>query len=522
MVTLASLVLGTGVVEANPATPSGAQEFTMPNAPGTYMDWMKTVYSRQSGESLVQEPIMSLNADGSVSGAAAQSWSVSSDKLTWTFKLRHLKWSNGQPLTANDFVYGFQHAADPKTAYDFGWFWGGVVQIKNWNDVAAGKLKVDQLGVSAPDPYTLKVTTATPCPFLLNAMIYSFPEPKSQVQKYGDAWSTNASSMIFSGPYQVQQWIPHQKIIFTPNPSYTGVRHHYLTKVTFDLVPQTDYSGFQTNQVDWTVLDPGQLRAAAAGQHPGSKLVTIQDYWINMLGFNVKVKPLDNPLVRKAFSLAIDKSTLVNNVLKGLAAPDASVVPKGFPGYEPSIQEPYNVKEAQQLLAKAGYPGGKGFPTLTLQIRTEPVTIVTTRPAAEYIQAQLQQNLGIHINIKELDQPTWVANVSSGKAQLFIRPYNYDYVDPSNWYSLFLPGNVMTWKNPQYNKLVQQANSVFDPKLRASLYHKAAQILNSDTGAVFLWLNVQGYMVRDDVQNFPTTPAITVNSDWITNVYMKH
>lgn len=476
------------------------------NNTGTYMDWTKTVYNRISGMSLVEEPVTQINAKGQVFGAAAGSWSVSPDKLTWTFHLRHLEWSNGTPVTAQDYLYAFRRMASPSTGYDFGWFWGTIADLKNWNAVTSGKMPPAALGVSAPNAYTLQVTSTQPVPFMPMAMIYAFPDPISTVQKYGAAWATSASTMVASGPYKIKTWVPHQYIQFVPNPDYKGIRPNRLKNIVFELVPQTDFSGYLTHQVDWTMLDPGQVKAVETNLPPASFLVKMQQFEINMLGFNMKVKPLNNVLVRRAFMLAIDRSELVNDVLKGIATTDNSIVPKGFPGYDPSIQEPYNVAEARKLLAQAGYPGGKGFPTLTLQIRDEPGTLVTTQPGAEFIQAQLAQNLGIHINVKVLDMPTWIANVSAGKAQLFIRPYNYDYPDPSDWYSLLQSGGVMNWNNKQYDNLVQEANASFNAKVRASLYHKAAELINQDVGTVFLWTDVDDYLVNRNVRNFPTTP----------------
>lgn len=501
------------------STSGSSQVLKMPARTGTYMDWSKTVYNNQMGGSIVQEPITIVGPGAHPKGAAATSWSVSKNKLTWTFHLRHLLWSNGTPLTAKDYVFAFQRSANPKTGYDFGWFWGTVVGIKNWNKIAAGHLPPTALGVTAPNAYTLQVTTKSPVPFLPSAMIYAFPDPIPMVKKYGAAWATRASTMLASGPYMVKKWVQHQYIEFVPNPYYHGIRPHHLKKVLFYLVPQTDFSGFQTNQVDWTILNQGQLRAVQASGYPGARLITMRDYQINMLGFNVNVKPLNSTLVRKAISLAINKKVLVDSVLKGMAKPDTSVVPYGFPGYDPHIKEPYNIALAQKLLAQAGYPHGKGFPTLTLQLRNEPATIVTTKPAAEYIQSELRKNLGVNIQIKILDMPTWIANVNAGKAQMFIRPYNYDYMDPSDWYSLFLPGGVMTWNNPQFNRLVTAANASFHPAQRAALYNQSATVLNQNTGAVFLWSDITGYLVRNNVKKFPTTPVqIAITGNWIPHI----
>lgn len=489
---------------------------------GTYMDWTKTVYSRMGGSSLVQEPLVTLSPANQIEPGAATSWSVSKNKLVWTFHLRKgLTWSNGAPLVAVDYVDGFQRSANPATGYDFGWFWGTVVHIKNWNKIAKGQLPATDLGVKAVNADTLQITTDVPVPFMPLAMVYGWPIPPGEVSKYGAAWATHPSTMLFSGPYIVKKWVVNQYIEFAKNPHYRGPAKATTNTITLDLTNEDDYNSFLTGQVDWTLLNPGQYREAKHHLPSNSHLVSVPQWWINMLGFNQNSKPFNSPKVRRAFMLAINRRNLVTNVLKGLATPDSSVVPKGFPGYDPNIHEPYNVAEAKKLLAEAGYPGGNGFPSETLLIRNEAATIGTTLPAAEYIQAQLKSNLGITIQVKVLDMPTWISDVNSGKAQMFIRPYNFDYVDPSDWYSLFLPTGVMTWNNSQYNTLVNEANTSFNTKARAAEYNKAAQILNQQAGAVFLWTNQLKYLVSNKIKNFPNSPSISLDSAWIGQLHVK-
>ena len=493
----------------------------IPNV-GTYMDWTKTVYSRMSGSALVQEPLMTLSDSAKLKPAAAISWSVSSNKLIWTFHLRKgLTWSNGSPLVAQDYVYGFERSAKPSTGYDFGWFWGTVIHLKNWNKISKGILPPKDLGVKAINASTLQFTTDVPVPFMPLAMAYAWPDPPQIVNKYGATWATHANTMLFSGPYMVKKWVTNQYIQFTKNPNYHGPQKVAVKNITLNLTSEDDYNAFLTGQVDWTLLNPGQYRAAKAHLPPNSHLVSEPQWWINMLGFNQNSKPFNSTLVRRAFMLAINRSNLVADVLKGLATPDTSVVPQGFPGYDPNIQEPYNVSEARTLLAQAGYPNGAGFPSETLLIRNEAATIGTTLPAAEYIQAQLKANLGISISVKVLDMPTWEADVSNGKAQMFIRPYNFDYVDPSDWYSLFLPGGVMTWNDPRYDAVVNEANESFNPTQRSTLYDNAAQILNQQAGAIFLWTNRLQYLVSNKVKNFPSSPVISLDSGWLNTLQVN-
>jgi oligopeptide transport system substrate-binding protein len=504
-------LLGMGSAVQASGTPSNTF-VTALGETGPYMDWTHTVYNRAAGESLSQLPLVLLNKNGQPIPGAASSWSISKNHLVWTFYLRkNLMWSNGKPLVAQDYVLGMQRMANPKTGYDFGWFWSTIADIKNYAQINAAKMPVSDLGVKALNAYTVQVTTTKPVPFLDMAMVYAWPDYPPLIAKYGLDYATSTKTMIYSGPYVVSQWIPNQYIMFTKNPKYhgpeagKGPEHIELQYIT------NTYPEFLDGQIDTTGLSPGQYQAIAkTGAPAGSHLITIPGWEINMLAFNVNVKPLNSPLVRRAFMLAINRKQLVNHVLSGLATMDNSVVPKGFPGYDSQIQEPYNPAKARQLLAKAGYPGGKGFPALTLTIRNEAGTLVTTQPGAEYIQSELKQNLGINISVKVLDMATWIADIEKGNFQLTIRPYNYDYPDPSDWYSLLeQPGSVMTWNDPQYNQLVATANSSFNPKVRAADYAKAAEILNQKAGTIFLWTDVSQSLVSNKWTGYTTTPQIS-------------
>jgi oligopeptide transport system substrate-binding protein len=486
---------------------SSQTPFILPATNGAYMDLDKTIYNHPTGALLVQLPLVILNQNSQPIGGAATSWSVSPNHLVWTFHLNpKLVWSTGQPLTAQDYVVGAQYTAAPSTGYDFGWWWSSIAQIKNYVPITEGKLPPSALGVKALNAHTLQVTTTVPVPYLPLAMGYLTPEPPWLLDKYGAAWSTNPKTMAFTGPYVISKWVPNQYIVFTPNPRYYGpYAHQGPAKIIAELDGGADYTGFLDGQVDETVLNAGEYNAALKSPPPGSHLVNIPFWWINMLGFNQTKPPFNSVLVRRAISLAINKTVLVNDVLKGLARPITSVVPADFPGYDPNITEPYNPALARRLLAEAGYPGGKGFPVVTLEIRNEAATIDATLPAAEFIQSELKNNLGITIRVKVLD----------------ISPYNYDYIDPSDWYSLFLPGGVMTWQNSQFDTLVNEANSSFNNTQRLQLYNQAAQILNQQVGAVFLWSYVGHYLVSNKVEGFPTTPIITYTDFWMDWLHMK-
>lgn len=523
LIGLMSLLVACGSTPSSSgsATSGANGTLTVPGTTGAYMDLDKTIYNHPTGSLLAELPLVMLNPQSKITAGAATSWSVSANHLVWTFHLNpKLVWSTGQPLTAQDYVIGARYTATPSTGYDFGWFWSTVADIKNYVPITEGKMPPSALGVKALNAHTLQVTTTVPVPFLPLAMGYLTPEPPWLLDKYGAAWSTKPQTMSFTGPYIISQWLPNQSITFVKNKKYYGPYHGQgPAKIVVQLDGGANYTGFLDGQVDVTQLNTGQYRAAASNPPPGSHLVNIPFWWINMLGFNQTHAPFNSTLVRRAIALAINQNQLVNDVLKGSAMPNTQVIPPHFPGFDPNIKEPYNVTEARKLLAEAGYPGGKGFPVETLLIRNQ--SAPGNLSAAEFIQSELKANLGISLKVKQLDETTWIADVNAGKAQIFIRPYNYDYIDPSDWYSLFLPGGIMTWSNSQFNKLVAKANSSFNPAQRTALYDQAAKILNQQAGAVFLYTNIGHYLVSNKLQDFPASPIITYTDFWMVWTHIK-
>jgi len=204
------------------AAPAAQQILRLPGGPqeGPYLDEDLTIYNRQDGTDLIQDPLVVFDpTTGKLNPVAATSWSVSPDKLTWTFKIRKgLVWTDGVPLTANDFANALRVQASPKTAYDFTYWTETVQGIKNWKAVNAGKMPLSALGVSAPDAYTLKITTDAPRSYLPAAMVYTWAEPAHVINKYGKNWSTSLTHMVFSGPYMAKTWQKGVAITFVPNP----------------------------------------------------------------------------------------------------------------------------------------------------------------------------------------------------------------------------------------------------------------------------------------------------------------
>jgi len=456
---------------------------------GTYMDFMKTMYNcLQGGARTAQEPLMAFNKDLKVVPLGAESWEVSKDGLTWTFHLRkELRWSDGEPLTAHDYVFALHRAVEQ--GYDFGWYWSSAAGIKNWGKVEKGELPSEELGIKALDDYTLVITTDVPKPYLLGVLIWLYPVPQHAVEKYGDEYATRAETMVGSGPFKVTEWVKGGHLTFVQNPYYNGLWKPYLQKIilkygTFE--PETGFPAYLNDEIDRSNVNPGQL--AYAMENLPDQLYSWPNFRVFYLSFDTTKPPFNNLRVRQAFSHALNREELCSTVLKDLASPEYSLLMKGFPGYDPTEAKKlseYDIELARKLLAEAGYPDGKGFPKLELWMRGEEQIMAWQKPAAIYIQAHFKEALGVDIIPRDIESKTFTDALNKHTHNFFLLAYQFDYVDPSNFMDLFLTGGRHAWSNPEYDGLVLEADSSEDWEKRIENYRKAEKILVQEAPAVF-------------------------------------
>ncbi len=456
---------------------------------GTYMDMMKTIYNRAGQPDLIQIPISAYDKNFELHPIAAESWSVSDDGLVWTIKLRPgLLWSDGKPLTADDFVFGLQRAV--KSGYDFSWFWSWAGGVKNWTKVEKGELGLESLGVKALDARTIQVTTDSPKPYFPDICAYWWAVPKSAVEKYGDEYATKAETMLSSGPYKLSKWTLNESIELVKNPNYKAPWPGKIDKIMFypQLAnPEVGFPAYLAGDIDITPLNVGQM-AYARKKFPND-VKSNALFQIYYLTFDFTTAPFNDVNVRKAFMYAFDREKLTSTILKDVAAPAYTLTTPGFSGFNPEIkaQTGFDAAKARDYLAKAGYPGGKGFPKVELLWRIEggyhaPIV----KPMAEFIQAQLKSVLGIDVGVKGLELKSWMDALTKREGKLFIAPYLYDYIDASNFYDMFLSGGRHSWVNAKYDELVKKADATNEWSKRAPLYRQAEQIIVDEAAATYL------------------------------------
>jgi ABC-type transport system substrate-binding protein len=438
------------------------------------------------------EPLVRINEDFDLVGAVAESWDVSQDGLTWTFKIRNgLQWSDGQPLDANDVVFTYQRIADPTIAFDWSWFFTDIAGL---SDISTGKAPMSTLGVKLVDDHTVAFTMVKPAPYFPDKTLMVTISPQHVIKTTDGpvTWSTDPSTAVASGPFKLQSWDKGKQIVYVANDKYTGNFKPFLKEIRLLVgTPDAVMPAYQAGDIDSDAYEginvtPGDIAAAKADPTTAG-LHFYDDYGCYMLVFNNSMKPFDNPKVRQAIARAIDKNALAQSVGRDLSTPASSLLGPGFPAFNPDLKNvnSYDVAAAKQLLSDAGYPNGQGLSGL--QIFTWGPLDAVRGGWIQGVLNQLKTNLGLDIALQVVEVNAFYTQKAKHVYPFTFQQYQYDYVDPSNLLDLFVTGKY-DYSNPAYDALINQADHfVGSDADRIKLYQQAEQLLVSDAGGVFLY-----------------------------------
>jgi len=464
------------------------------------MDFYESVYARAPLADLFNLPLTSIDSDFNIHPGVATKWDLAKDGLTWTFTLKQgLKWNDGTDVTANDYVQTFRYSADPKHAWDFTWYWSGV--IKNYTAATKGTVGTDQIGVKqGSDPYTLIITTEVPVPYLPAQLLYSWPLSAAALQKYGSGvYNTNPQTSVSSGPYMLQEWSPDKRTLVVPNTKYTGDLIPLIEQQIGNIVKGgSNFQRFQAGEIDSVEVFGPDIKVAQADSNMKNLhlYVNPQDFRVFYAFFDVTQKPWDNVKVRQAFAHAMDRDSIIKGILAPLAIPAYGAL---MPGYPSSVNADlqsltnYDPAKAKSLLAEAGYPNGQGFPAVTFYIRGNGPA--TDSAVTQALAAGWQQTLGVKVNLQNLDSPTFMSKLNAKPTQMPFGwvSYGMDYFDASNMLGVWKGGGRHNWNNTQYDNLLKQADPETDQQKRNGLYADAQKLLTSDASSIFVYFQLHGY-----------------------------
>ena len=420
----------------------------------------------------------------------AERWEISPDGLVYLFHLRtNLVWSTGEPIRSDDLVYSWIRALNPATGSDYA---GQLFYLKNAEDFNAGKIKDPaRVGVHAVDPFTVRVELNHPTAFFLD--LCAFPTlyvvPRQTIESHGDRWLM-VRPLPSSGPYELAAWRLNDKIRLKKNPRYWDAAN--TQSEIIDLLPVgspiTSLNLYENGQVDiiWDKdLVPVELLDVLQHRPDFHSFNYLGTYFIR---FNVTRKPFDDPRVRRALAMAVDKNRLVRKITKAGERPASHLVPDGVAHYTSPAGLEYDPEQARQLLSEAGYPGGRNFPRFNYIFNAAAGGAAKIH---ENVAIELQQmwrdTLGVEMELKQLEWKVFLGAQSRLDYDASRSSWVGDYNDPQTFLGMFTSGdgnNRTGWKNQTYDALIREAGEQPDQDLRASLFQRAEALLVRDEAPI--------------------------------------
>ncbi len=465
------------------------------------------------------EGLMTYEEDGSFGYGQAESHTVSDDGLTYTFTLREgLMWSDGTPLTANDFVYSWQRAVTPAVGSAYADLFK---YISGFDAIISGEAEPSTLGVTAIDDRTLEVVLASPTPFFeaLVAFPTYMPLQASTIEANGDAWAVDPATYICNGAFDIEEWIPGQHIKMKKNENYWNADAIKLENLTFALMGEDTaaYAAYNAGDILATSRIPSDEIASHADDPEYHLDPQLGTYYIqaNMRGEDPELDPLLDPNVRLALSLAIDRVHIAEEVMSDTYIAAASFVGPGFPdstGGEFNANSNYidlndhegNVEKAKQLLADAGYPNGEGLPVFEYKTNPDGFHVVV----AEALQSMWAE-IGVQITISEEEWGTFTASRRNGEFSIARNGWVGDYNDPTTLLDLLDSSNGNNdggYNNPEYDALIDAIQTETDPAARDALMHEAEDLLMAEGAAIPIVYYTQYYLFDETLQGAWANP----------------
>ena len=507
-----------GVTLPDDAAPLDQQVFRSAGIEGKHFDTMRNEYEGFAYEATIEQ-LAKMGPEGEWHPAAADSWELSEDGRTWTFHLRQdAKWSDGVPVTADDWVYSFRRYLNPEMANVYAWF---LFDLENGEAYNKGEVEVEELGVLKIDDHTFSITTTVPIPYyMFKINWHAAPVPRHMVEEHGDDWANDPATAPSNGPYRIAEWNRGKNVIFTPNPHYTGRYPATFEQRIQVIIPEVGaprLQMYQAGDIDGGVGVTGDdlVQVLADPQLSKEAYISVMNRGVYIY-MNQRTPPFDNILVRQAFAHAVDRTALCDSVMRGTCIPAHGFLPKDFPcerNDDPELIafQNFDPEVAADLLAQAGYPGGEGFPELT--IYTKEGEFIRE---AEAIQRMLADNLGVKITPQNVERALYVDQMRNGELKVALNRWGADFIDPSNfvdWWDDPAASYFTGWTDEEYRNLIDTARPMAMSTERCDLYHDALKILARDAIGVFVMNPVQAVLYKDYVA------GLTLTDDGTLGVY---
>jgi oligopeptide transport system substrate-binding protein len=436
----------------------------------------------------------------------AETWTQNTDGTVITFKLRDAKWSNGDAITAEDFKYAWLRALSPELASEYSY---QLYYIKGAEDYNSKKGTAEAVGLKVVDPKTLEVTLAAPTPYFIALTSFHtlYPVNKKAIEANKD-WSLKAETFVSDGPFKMKEWKHNDQVVVVKNENYWDAKNVKMAEVDFNLLEDAKaaLTAFEAGQLDGTdnipTEDIDRLKA--------SKVLKSAPYiGTYFYRFNVTKKPFDDVKVRKALTMAINRQTLIDKVVKGGQKPALAFTPPGMVDVEAGkdfrtvggdfIKE--DVTEAKKLLAEAGYPDGKNWPAdATILYNTSS----NHKLIAEAIQNMWKTNLGIDVKLRNEEWAVYLESQKKLNFNISRAGWIGDYSDAMTFMDMFVTGggnNETGWSNAEYDKQIKTiANKSGDQKVRIPAMHAAEKVLMDEMPIMPIYYYVNNFVLKDGIK----------------------
>jgi oligopeptide transport system substrate-binding protein len=450
----------------------------------------------------------SIDDQSKVVPGVADRWEHNEDASVWTFHIGdNRKWSNGEPVTAQDFVFSYKRMLTASFGAEYA---ENLFILKGAEEYYQRKISdFAQVGVKALDNRTLQIELVGPTPYLLTLVLHDswLPVCPSAILKFGkidtrDSQWTRPGNYVANGPFLMKSWHPNDVIELVRNPFYWDAQNVKLNGINFYAIENLDTQdrAFQAGQLHKTDQLPLDKVPYYRRKHP--EILRIDPYeGVYFYRMNLARKPLDNPKVRLALNLAVDREAIVKNILREDQKPATGFTPPGMGDYQPLNKVSYDPVRARQLLAEAGYPNGKGFPSFTIHFNT----LESHRAIAEAIQQMWKEILNINVTLENQEWKVYLDTQNSKNYDFSRSAWIGDYMDPVTFLSLWTTGNGnnnTNWGNPKFDGLIGQAARTGDPAKRLALLRDAEDLFLTDLPVVLIYWYTNAYLLEPSVRNW--------------------
>ena len=468
------------------------------------------VRSTQAAQVLrdIGEGLVGYSASGELVGAAAESWSVSDDGLSYEFKIRNdARWSNGDALTAGDFVFALRRLVDPATA---AFYAGAVESIENAEQIIAGELSPDELGVAVADNNTLVITLRLPTPYFLSLLTHpsTFPLHPASLAEYGSEFA-RPENLLSNGAYKLESWEPSSILRLRRNEHYWNNSATSIEAVDYLVITQelTQLNRFRAGEIDITDTIPPESLATVRENY--AEQMHISPYLgVFYYGYNLSKPPFaDSPELRQALSMAIDREVLVEKVIGRGEAPAYSWVPPGVNNYEPirfsyaDLSQDERNAAARRLYREAGYSDEN-----PAQIEVRYNTSNTEQRIAVAIQSMWAEALGVETTLVNEEFQVLLANMRAAEiTQVFRSSWIGDYNDAHTFLNILQsgnPANIPGFSNEHFDKRMQDAAEQTDLRKRRLYLEEAERVMLSEHPVIPLYFYVSKHLVSPRVQGW--------------------